>query len=43
MNHFSLGDTAPDFTLPDHAGALFKLSELYRSQNTLLVFNLGFI
>jgi peroxiredoxin len=43
MNRLSVGDTAPDFTLPDHKGELFDLSGLVRSQNVLLVFNLGLI
>ena len=43
MNRFALGDTAPDFTLPNHHGVLFKLSGIYRQQNVLLVFNLGFV
>jgi len=43
MNHLSVGETAPDFTLPNHEGEFFKLSEIYQTQNVLLVFNLGFI
>lgn len=43
MNHLSVGDTAPDFTLSNHEGELFKLSDVYRAQNVLLVFNLGFV
>ncbi len=43
MNRLSLGDKAPDFTLTDHKGVLFKLSDVYRSQNVLMVFNLGFV
>jgi len=43
MNRLSLGDKAPDFTLPDHKGVLLKLSDVYRSQNVLMVFNLGFV
>jgi len=43
MNRLSLGDKAPDFTLPDHKGALYKLSDVYRSQNVLMLFNLGFV
>jgi len=43
MRHFSVGDRAPDFSLPDHRGTLYQLSDLYRQHNTLLVFNLGFV
>jgi peroxiredoxin len=43
MNRLSPGDIAPDFTLPNHQGALVTLSGVYRSQHVLLVFNLGFV
>lgn len=43
MDRLSVGDTAPDFALPDHEGVIFKLSDVYRLQNVLLVFNLGLI
>jgi peroxiredoxin len=43
MDRLCVGDIAPDFTLPDYSGELFKLSEIIRSQNVLLVFNLGFV
>jgi len=43
MRHFSVGDTAPDFSLPDHRGTLYQLSDVVRQQNILLVFNLGFV
>jgi peroxiredoxin len=43
MNHLSTGDHAPDFTLPDHEGKLARLSDFCRTQNALLVFNLGFV
>jgi peroxiredoxin len=43
MSRLSLGDTAPNFALPNHEGAVFKLSDVYRTQNVLLVFNLGFV
>jgi peroxiredoxin len=38
----SVNAPAPDFTLPDHQGRLFTLSELVAHQYVLLVFNLGF-
>lgn len=38
-----VGEQAPDFTLPDQHGVLHRFSEINRSQNVLLVFNLGFI
>jgi len=43
MNRLLVGDIAPDFALPDHKGELLKLSNVYQTQNVLLVFNLGFI
>lgn len=43
MNRLSIGEPAPDFALPDHAGVVYQLSDVHRSQNVLLVFNLGFI
>lgn len=43
MDRLSTGDIAPDFSLPNHEGVLVKLSEVYRTQNVLLVFNIGFI
>ena len=43
MNCLSIDDKAHDFTLPDHKGILFKLPDVYRSQNILMVFNLGFV
>lgn len=43
MANLKKGDTAPDFSLPDHTGKVFTLSEAAQSQKVLLVFNLGFI
>lgn len=43
MQHLTLGDIAPDFTLLDHRGQTVRLSEVYRTQHVLLVFNLGFL
>lgn len=42
MKYLSVGDEAPDFSLPDLEGNLIKLSDTYRSKNVVLVFNLGF-
>jgi len=42
LKRLSIGDKAPDFSLPDHQGQLHRLSELYRTRNVLLVFNIGF-
>jgi len=42
MEHLSVGDTAPDFSLPDHLGEMVRLSDLLQKQNVLLVFNIGF-
>jgi hypothetical protein len=42
LKRLTLGDKAPDFSLPDHQGQLHRLSELYRTRNVLLVFNIGF-
>lgn len=43
MDRLTVGDAAPDFTLPDHEGTHFTLSDLYQTQHVLLVFNLGFV
>jgi hypothetical protein len=42
MIHFSIGDIAPDFELPDHKGKGIGLSEVLNKTNALLVFNIGF-
>ncbi len=42
MAHLTVGDHAPDFSLPDHLGSLHTLLEIVARQNVLLVFNLGF-
>ncbi len=38
----SVGNAAPDFTLPDHNGTPFTLSAVTQTRNALLVFNIGF-
>ena len=43
MTKLQTGDSAPDFTLFDHTGKAFTLSEIIGKQNALLVFNIGFI
>ena len=43
MNRLAVGEIAPDFALPDHQGAMYRLSELTPTQKVLLVFNIGFI
>ena len=42
MTKINIGDTAPDFTLPDHTGRFWNLAEVTKNQNALLVFNIGF-
>lgn len=42
MQRLSIGDPAPDFSLPDLAGNIVSLSDVYRSKNVVLVFNIGF-
>jgi len=42
LKRLSIGDHAPDFSLPDHEGQFYKVSDLSRTQNVLLVFNIGF-
>ncbi len=43
MPKVSLNTPAPDFTLQDFEGKLFRLSELKGQTNLLLVFNRGFV
>jgi peroxiredoxin len=42
MKSLTVGDIAPDFELPDHEGNLVRLSDICKTQNALLVFNIGF-
>ncbi len=42
MGKLKVGDSAPDFALPNYQGSLIQLSNIYQQQNVLLVFNLGF-
>jgi peroxiredoxin len=42
MTKLLVGDQAPDFELPDHHGNLLHLSQIYKDQYALLVFNIGF-
>ena len=42
MDRLNVGDRAPDFALNDHNGVVHQLSELVKTKNVLLVFNIGF-
>jgi len=42
MSRVSLNQIAPDFSLPDYSGRLFRLSDLRGEKNVLLVFNRTF-
>jgi len=42
LTQLSVGDQAPDFELPDYQGNLHRLSEVYKNNAVLLVFNIGF-
>jgi peroxiredoxin len=42
MSRVSLDQTAPDFSLPEFTGELFKLSDLRGQKHVLLVFNRTF-
>ena len=42
MNQLSIGDKAPDFELLDFKGYKYLLSDIYKTKNVLLVFNIGF-
>lgn len=43
MPRVSLNQPAPDFSLPDFTGKIFKLAELKGKKNVLLVFNRTFV
>jgi peroxiredoxin len=43
MGRLTVGDVAPDFALPNHAGALVRLADVLQRRHALLLFNLGFI
>lgn len=43
VDRLAVGDLAPDFELPDHQGAVVRLSDVCRERNVLLVFNIGFV
>ena len=42
MKKLVIGDSAPDFALPNQQGTIIRLSDIVQQQNVLLVFNLGF-
>ena len=43
MNRLIVGERPLDFSLPDQYRIVHKLSDINRSQNVLLVFNIGFV
>lgn len=43
MARIALNQPAPDFSLTDFTGKLFRLSNLRTQKNVLLVFNRGFV
>ena len=43
MERLLVGDTAPDFALPNHLGQDYRLSQEIADPNVLQVLNLGFI
>jgi len=42
LQKLSIGDFAPDFSLPNHEGKIVQLSKVLLEHNALLVFNIGF-
>jgi len=42
MSRLSLNQIAPDFSLPDYAGNMVRLSDFHGRKNVLLVFNRTF-
>ena len=38
MSNVKIGDTAPEFTLPDHTGKTVKLSDFRGKKNVVLAF-----
>jgi len=41
MKSLSVGDLAPDFALPNQEGTIIRLLDICKTQNALLVFNIG--
>jgi hypothetical protein len=42
LEKLTIGDCAPDFSLPNHQGEMVQLSEMLQDHPLLLVFNIGF-
>jgi peroxiredoxin len=42
MPRIALNQAAPEFSLPDFSGNLFRLADLHGQKNVLLVFNRTF-
>lgn len=43
MSRVSLNQPAPNFSLPDFSGKVFRLADLRGQKNVLLVFNRTFV
>jgi peroxiredoxin len=41
LEKLTIGDSAPDFSLPDHQGNTIQLSKTLQDHPLLLVFNIG--
>ncbi|MBW6467089.1 MAG: peroxiredoxin family protein [Brevefilum sp.] len=42
MEKLKIGDSAPDFSLPNHQGEIVQLKKMLQDHPLLLVFNIGF-
>jgi peroxiredoxin len=42
VERLTVGEEAPDFSLPDYQGVVHTLSHIISTKNALLVFNIGF-
>jgi peroxiredoxin len=42
LEKLNIGDSAPDFSLPNHQGEIIQLSKMLQHHPILLVFNIGF-